>query len=178
MTKPTYPIFDIPLAEDVITTKLTRNHSTKRYIASIDVAVPIQVAVNQRIVFDGDPSAPMTVAIQQITLLWECERCDVTATQPLSNIADAGTFLCEQCDDEMSLASVAQIDPELLEPLAHVPKRFASAVFSQEERERLAQGEGAHRTDFTAKNGKRFEATVYLNEHGILIPSFPETRHR
>ena len=45
----------------------------------------------------------MKMRTGRITLLWECDRCHIKASQPLEDIAEVGTAICEDCGDDMTL---------------------------------------------------------------------------
>ena len=55
---------------------------------------------------------PMTVESDDVTLRWECARCHVQAEQALTDIAECGTAICENCGDDMTLEAEVVVASE------------------------------------------------------------------
>lgn len=47
--------------------------------------------------------------------VWECEEHDVRASWTFSDVADAGTPVCEECGDDMELKSYDEADVSIWE---------------------------------------------------------------
>ena len=45
-----------------------------------------------------------------ITLNWSCAECHTTSVQPLSDIAEVGTAICEVCGNDMVLEDEVTVD--------------------------------------------------------------------
>lgn len=52
-----------------------------------------------------------TYPAESIILKWYCPRCDIHSEQYLSDIAEVGTAICEECGDDMLLGINVELLP-------------------------------------------------------------------